>query len=192
MSVSHRTFLGAVYAYNDAGADGAMASTYAAVLSPDTHGLWWCAKGVPTGRESTLIGAADHTLFAVLNFAAESPVEQDSLVIIEQVQYLVRAVLVRDYGRDDLQVLVERTEEVFQFVGSLDPNAPAAVLALSSDAVTFTAVEDAASPSAAFVMVSNSGGGVLAGRRPAPVVFGCCARRPGASSSRDARRRRSV
>ena len=93
--------------YSDTGSDGAVIATYTKSASPDTHGLWWCSKGVPTGHETTTGMKADERIDVVLGFAAEAPVDRDTLVEIEARQYMVRSVLERDYGRDEVQVLAE-------------------------------------------------------------------------------------
>ena len=107
MSVSHRKFLAIIATYSDTGSDGVVTSTYTKSASPDSHGLWWCSKGVPTGYETTTGMKADERIDVVLGFAAEAPVDRDTLVEIDGTQYMVRSVLSRDYGRDEVQVLAE-------------------------------------------------------------------------------------
>ena len=113
MSASLRRFRAGLYVYSDAGASGVMDSTYTKSASMDTDGDWWCAKAQPSGRESTLVRAPEHRVDAVFSFAAEAPVDQDMLLVVDGVQYLVRAVLSRDYGRDEVQVLAEKCLEDF-------------------------------------------------------------------------------
>jgi hypothetical protein len=48
----------------------------------------------------------------VFGFAAAVPVTSDDAIICDGASYLVRAVLERDYGRDELQVYAERTVEL--------------------------------------------------------------------------------
>lgn len=107
MPVSLRRFRAIVATYSDSGSDGVVASTYAKSASGDSDGLWWCAKGLPSGRENTIGMKADERIDAVLEFSAEAPVQRDCLVSIDSQQYMVRSVLHRDYGRDELQVLAE-------------------------------------------------------------------------------------
>lgn len=113
MSASLRKHRASVFTYSDTGADGLMVSTYTKVASTDTDGDWWCARMTPTGRESTLVRKAEHTVDALFSFSAYAPVSEDGLLIVDGVQYLIRAILVRDYGRDDVQVLAERSDDEF-------------------------------------------------------------------------------
>lgn len=96
-----------VATYTDGGSDGVVSSTYTKSASADSDGLWWCAKGLPSGRENTIGMKADERIDAVLEFSAEAPVARDCLVEISGTQYMVRSVLRRDYGCDELQVLAE-------------------------------------------------------------------------------------
>ena len=107
MPVSLRKFRAIVATYTDTGSDGVVSSTYTKSASSDSDGLWWCAKGVPSGRETTTGMKADERIDAVLEFSAQAPVQRDCLVEIDSQQYMVRSVLRRDYGRDELQVLAE-------------------------------------------------------------------------------------
>lgn len=108
MSISLRKFRALLFDYRDAGSEGDVDSTYELVTSGDSDDAWWASKAAPTGREVTTGMQADHRVDAVLGFAAEAPVTEDGAVVIESTEYLVRAVLPRDYGRDEVQVYAER------------------------------------------------------------------------------------
>lgn len=111
MSASHRKFRALIYAYVDEGTAGEMASAYLLQSSGQADEAWWCSRGMPTGLEVTTAMAPEHRVDAVLGFSAYAPVDDHSAVIVDGVSYLVRAILARDYGRDDLQVLAERAQE---------------------------------------------------------------------------------
>lgn len=111
MSVSLRKFRAYVYDYSDTGTGGEIVPTYLLHASGAADGAWWCARAVPTGQEKTTGMAADHRIDTVLNFSASAPVADDSLVIVDSVSYLVRAILARDYGRDELEVWAERAPD---------------------------------------------------------------------------------
>jgi hypothetical protein len=111
VSVSLRKFRAYVYDYSDTGTDGEIVPTYLLHASGAADGAWWCARAVPTGREVTTGMAADHRIDSVLNFSAHAPINDDSLVIVDGVSYFVRAILARDYGRDELEAWVERAPD---------------------------------------------------------------------------------
>lgn len=108
MSVSLRRFRAIVALYSDTGTDGAVNSTYTKSPSTDPDGLWWCSRNAASGRENTVGMKADERIDEVIGFAAEVPVDRDALVSIDGVQFWVRSVLPRDYGRNEVQVLAER------------------------------------------------------------------------------------
>lgn len=108
MSISLRTHRAQVFSYADAGSAGVIDSVYVPVLSSDADGKWWVAIGVPTGREYTIGMSPEHAVDAVLGFSAEVPMGVNYAVIIDGNTYQVNAVLPRDYGRSDIQVLVSR------------------------------------------------------------------------------------
>lgn len=111
MSASLRKHRISVYLYSDAGSGGVMTATYTRT-APATGGPeWWASRAVPTGREATLVAHADHRADAVFGFAAECPVTENSLLYDGTTRWLVRAVLPRDYGRDEVQVLADRTND---------------------------------------------------------------------------------
>lgn len=108
MSVSQRKFRAAVYAYTDAGTGGDVTSTYTRVNSTDTDRLWWCSWGVPTGFEPTVGMRPEERVDAVIGFHAEvTGVNRDSLILIGTTQFMVRSVLPRKYGTDEIQCLCE-------------------------------------------------------------------------------------
>lgn len=110
MSASLRQHRVSVYLYSDGGASGVITSTYTRTTPASDGPEWWASRVAPSGRETTLGAAAGHRVDAVFGFAAECPVTKDSLLYVDSVQYLVRAVLDRDYGRDEVQVLAERSD----------------------------------------------------------------------------------
>ena len=112
MSISLRKFRALVLAYADAGSDGVPDSTYTVVDSGDEDQLWWCSRIAPSGREVTTGMQPDHRIDAVFGFAAECPIAADGALVCDGESYQVRAVLTRDYGRDEVQVYAERVVEL--------------------------------------------------------------------------------
>jgi hypothetical protein len=108
MSVSLRKFRALVYEYHDAGSEGVVDSTYLVRSSGDDDDAWWSSIAAPSGHETTIGMKADHRVDAVLGFAAECPIEVDDAVVVEGASYLVRAVLPRNYGTNEVQVYAER------------------------------------------------------------------------------------
>lgn len=158
MALSQRKFRATLYDYVDAGTGGEVDSTYELVTSGDDDDAWWASKANPTGRETTLGMQAEQRFDAVLGFAAEAPVTEDGAVVIESVEYLVRAILPRDYGRDDIQVLAERAANVLAL-------RQYTTMAASETAVAATAAEGGPNPDDEIITVSRTGTGsvVLAG-----------------------------
>jgi hypothetical protein len=111
VSASLRKFRGFVYDYADVGAGGEIVAAYQLHASGAADGAWWCARAVPTGEEVTTGMAADHRIDAIISFSAHAPVGDDSAVVVDGVTYLVRAILARDYGRDELEVWCERVAD---------------------------------------------------------------------------------
>jgi hypothetical protein len=111
VSASLRKFRAFVYDYDDTGTAGEMASTYQLHASSAADGAWWCSKAQPTGREVTTGMRPEHRVDAVLGFSAYAPVTENGAVVVDSVQYLVRAILARDYGRDEVQVYAEKAPE---------------------------------------------------------------------------------
>jgi len=112
MSVSLRSHRALVLEYHDAGTDGEVDSTYLVKTSGDADDMWWCSRIAPSGREVTTGMQPDHRVDAVFGFAAEVPVAFDDAIRCDGESYLVRAVLTRDYGRDEVQVYAERVAEL--------------------------------------------------------------------------------
>jgi hypothetical protein len=112
MSLSLRKFRALVLEYHDAGSAGNVDSTYLVKASSDTDQMWWCSRIAPTGREVTTGMQPDHRVDAVFGFAAACPVVVDDALLCDGASYAVRAVLERDYGRDELQVYAERVAEL--------------------------------------------------------------------------------
>jgi hypothetical protein len=86
-------------------------SVYLIKSSGDADDMWWCSRTAPTGREVTTGMQPDHRVDAVFGFDAAVPVAVDDAIHCDGVSYVARAVLPRDYGRDEVQVLAERTVE---------------------------------------------------------------------------------
>lgn len=107
MSASLRRHRADVFHYADAGTDGEIDSVYVRQVSPAADGMWWCSRATPTGREITIAAASSHRVDAVFCFAAVCPVTVTSAIRCAGSSYLVRAVLPRDHGRDEVQVLAE-------------------------------------------------------------------------------------
>lgn len=116
MSASLRTFRVGVYAYSDGGSAGEMTSTYTRVNSGDADKLWWCSKSAPSGREATIGMKPEHRVDALFGFAAEVTLTAGGLILCDGVQYRIRALLDRDYGRNEVQVLAEKSLDTFTLV----------------------------------------------------------------------------
>jgi hypothetical protein len=155
MSVSLRRHRAQVYAYTDAGANGETAPAYVRSVSGASDGAWWASKALPTGKEVTTGMQADHRVDAVLTFSSACPVAVDSLVVLGSDQYLVRAVLPRDHGRDTQQVYAERAEDGGF---TLDTGA---TMVLARTVVSTTAAAGA-SPALEYVAVTEAGGTLAA------------------------------
>lgn len=80
------------------------ASTYTRVKSSDADGLWWAARGVRSGHETSPTTAAQHVRQFVFELDAEVPVTPDGILVDGSTRYRITAVLSRDYGRDEVQV----------------------------------------------------------------------------------------
>jgi hypothetical protein len=118
VSASLRKFRASVYTYSDAGSGGLLVARYTKSASTDADGDWWCARMQPSGREVTVAMKAEHRIDAVFGFAAHAPVTENGAIVCDSVSYLVRAVLERDYGRDEVQVYAERAAETLNLVAS--------------------------------------------------------------------------
>jgi hypothetical protein len=112
MSISLRRFRATVFEYHDAGTEGQVDSTYLVKSSGADDDQWWCSRITPTGREVTTGMQADHRVDAVFGFDAAAAITTDDAILCDGASYLVRAVLPRDYGRDELQVYAERVVEL--------------------------------------------------------------------------------
>lgn len=95
-----------------------MVSAYTLVSSDESDRAWWASKAQPTGREVTVGMQAVHHVDAVIGFSSAAPVTEDGAIVCDGVEYLVRAILPRDYGRDEIQVYAERAGEALNL---LDP-----------------------------------------------------------------------
>jgi hypothetical protein len=103
----------ALYAYTapqDAASEIAE-STYTRVPSSDPDGLWWAARGVPMGKQTHPTTAAQQVTEARYQFASEVPVTPTSLLVDDGEYWKVTAVLPREIGRDELQVLAVRVDD---------------------------------------------------------------------------------
>jgi len=112
MSVSLRKFRAFVGEYHEAGSQGAVDSTYLVKASSAADGMWWCSRIVPSGYKKTIGMQPDHQGNAVFGFSAACPVVEDDAIKCDDKSYLVHAVLSRDYGRDEVQVLAEYKKEM--------------------------------------------------------------------------------
>lgn len=112
MPIGPRKFRALVLEYHDAGSAGAIDSTYLVKASSASDQKWWCAKVQPTGREVTTGMQPDHRVDMVLAFSAHAPVAVDDAILVDGGSYVVRAVLDRDYGHDEVQVYAERIVEL--------------------------------------------------------------------------------
>ena len=112
MSVSLRKFRALVLEYHDAGSEGDVDATYLVKASSAADQSWWCSRMAPSGREVTTGMQPDHRVDAVFGFAAEVPIAVDDAIVCDGDSFVVRALLSRDYGRDEVQVYAERTAEL--------------------------------------------------------------------------------
>lgn len=108
MSISLRKHRARLFDYIDAGSQGDVDSAYALNASDADDDAWWCSRALPTGRESTLGMKAEHRVDAVFAFDAHAPISVNSAIDCEGESFVVRAVLTRDFGTDEIQVLAER------------------------------------------------------------------------------------
>jgi hypothetical protein len=112
VSISQRKFRALVFEYHDAGSEGQVDSTYLVRDSGEDDQMWHCSRIPPSGREVTIGMKAAHRVDAVFGFAAHVPITVDDAILCDGASYLVRAVLERDYGRDEVQVYAERDMEL--------------------------------------------------------------------------------
>lgn len=118
MSVGLRRFRALVYVYTDAGTGGETAPTYVLSASGAADSAWWVSKALPTGRENTTGMKPEHRIDAVLEFSAAAPVTENGAIVIDNVEYLVRAILPREHGRAALQVYAERSQDGLTLVAT--------------------------------------------------------------------------
>lgn len=118
MSISQRKFQALIGSYRDNGSSGGVDEAYVRQSSGDPDHLWWCARSNPTGRENTTGMKAEHRVDAVFEFAAAAPVTENGAIQEGGVDYLVRAVLPRQYGVDARQVLAERAPSALTWANS--------------------------------------------------------------------------
>lgn len=163
MSISHRKFRATIFDYEDAGTNGELDSTYELVTSGDGDDAWWASRGQPTGRETTIGMKADHRVDAELGFSAVVPVTEDGAVVVDGVEYLVRAILARDNGRDEVQVLVERTPVPLSLRRYTS-------MAVDETTVSATAPEGGPDPADEAVIVSRTGTGSVTLAGPAAAI----------------------
>lgn len=117
MSASLRKSRAKVYAYGEVGTAGVIDSVYYLVPSSAADASWWTARMTPTGRELTTGMKPEHRIDAVFSFDARVDVRVDSAVVLQDLAateeaYIVRAVLPRDYGRNEVQVYAERVVDL--------------------------------------------------------------------------------
>lgn len=116
MSISQRKFRALIGTYKDAGSSGDVASQYVRQSSSASDYAWWASKSAPTGTETTLGMKAEHRVDIVVGLAAAAPVSENGALQIDAVDYLVRAVLPKEYGTDEVQVLAERSAYALTWV----------------------------------------------------------------------------
>ena len=112
MPISLRTHRAKLFEYHDAGSEGSVDSTYLQIDSAASDFRWWCSRISPTGREVTTGMQPDHRVDAVFVFARTSPVAVDNAIECDGESFLIRAVLTRDYGHDEVEVYAERVAEL--------------------------------------------------------------------------------
>jgi hypothetical protein len=113
MSASLRTRRVAVYSYSAPvdSASGIARSTYTRVLSSDADGLWWAVRGSREGRETSPTGATQHVTHPVYGFDAEVTLTVDGLIVDGGKCAKITALLPRDIGRNEQQVLCEQVDD---------------------------------------------------------------------------------
>jgi hypothetical protein len=111
LAISLRTRRALVLEYHDAGTAGAVDSTYLVRASSAADEMWWCSKNDVSGREITTGMQSDHRVDAVFVFAAECPVAVDDAIVCDG-SYKVHAIMARQYGHAELEVLAERVAEL--------------------------------------------------------------------------------
>jgi hypothetical protein len=116
VSASLRRFRAQIGTYRDAGTQGDVVAQYLRVSSGETDHLWNCSLAQPTGREVTTGMKAEARVDAVIGFLGEVTVTESGAIRIDGVDYLVRAVLDRPYGRDEIEVYAERSPHALTWV----------------------------------------------------------------------------
>lgn len=112
MPISQRKFRALVFEYRDAGSAGQVDSTYLLKSSGDADDMWWCSRSEVGGQEVTTGMQPDHRVDAVFGFAAACSLAVNDAIYCQGASYQVRAILPKEYGTNENQVLVERTTEL--------------------------------------------------------------------------------
>jgi hypothetical protein len=159
MSISLRKFRAKLYDYADAGTGGEVNATYELHTSGASDDAYWASVSQPEGEEVTTGMKAEHRVDAIIGLSGAAPVTENGAVVVDSVEYLVRAILAKQYGTDEWQVKAERS-----------PNALSrfdyTTMALTGSAtVTATAPAGGPNPSNQTRIVARTGTGsvVLAG-----------------------------
>lgn len=86
-------------------------STYTRLPSGDTDKCWWGTRGTTRGMQTHPTGAAQMVISAVYAFASEAPVQVNGLIVDGTEYHRITAILPRDIGRDEVQVLTVRVDD---------------------------------------------------------------------------------
>lgn len=112
MPISLRTHRAKLFEYHDAGSEGSVDSTYLVIASSNADERWFCSKQNPSGHEVTTGMQPDHRVDAVFVFNKHVPVVPDCAIECDGESFVVRSVLPRDYGHDEIEVYCERIVEL--------------------------------------------------------------------------------
>ena len=164
MSISQRKFRAKLYDYFDAGTGGDVNSTYELHTSGAADDSYWASVSQPDGNETTIGMKAEHRVDAILGFAAHAPVTENGAVVVDSVEYLVRAILAKQYGTDELQVEAERA------ANPLVLNHYTTMALTGASAVSATAAEGGPNPSDQTRTVTRTGTGSVALAGPVAVI----------------------
>ena len=114
MPLSARTRRLRLYSYTDTGSDGRREQTFVKQANSSADdGDWWGSLVAPGGREVNIAAQKGYSVDAVIGLGPAAPVTSVGLVkdVATGAIYKVTAVLPRDIGRDEQQVMGERVDE---------------------------------------------------------------------------------
>lgn len=116
MPISLRTHRAKLFEYHDGGTEGSVDSTYLVIASSAADERWWCSKLDTSGHEVTTGMQPDHRVNAVFVFSKHAPLESPDGFNVgidcDGASYLIRSIMPRDYGHDEVQVEAERIAEM--------------------------------------------------------------------------------